>query len=168
MKIAYLADHPEFIPELAQLHYTEWSYLNPGETIVDKQRYLESNCGRGGVPSFIIAIEDAELIGSASLIEHDMDDRAELTPWLADVFVKPEYRRRGVATSLIERIEDEARSAAITRLFLYTPDAAELYRRLGWSDFETCEYKGTTVVIMAKVIKGVARPGAAAVTIGKK
>lgn len=158
MKIAYLADHPECIPELAQLHHAEWSYLHPDETIEDKTRYLMNNCGRGGVPSFIIAIDDAELVGSASLIEQDMDNREELTPWLADVFVKPEYRGRGVATSLIRRIEDEARSAGIVRLFLYTPDAAELYRRLGWIVIETCEYKGAAVVIMAREINGHSGP----------
>ncbi len=163
MKIAYLADHPEFLQELAQLHHAEWSYLHPGETIEDKKQYLKSNCGRGGVPSFIIGLEDAELIGSASLVEQDMDNRAELTPWLADVFVKPEYRGRGFATSLIRRIEDEARSAGIARLFLYTPDAAELYRRLGWTAVETCEYKGAAVVIMTRAIKGYAESGVTAV-----
>jgi len=165
MKIAYLADHPELIAELAQLHFAEWSYLNPGETIEDKKQYLKNNCGRGGVPSFIVALEDMELIGSASLIEQDMDNRADLTPWLADVFVKPEYRRRGIATSLIERIEDEARSAGITRLYLYTPDAADLYRRLGWNVFENCEYKGTDVTIMAKVIKGDGKAGETVVPV---
>ncbi len=158
MKIAHLADHPEFIPELAQLHFAEWSYLHPDETIEDKTRYLMSNCGRAGVPSFIIALEDTELIGSASLVEQDMDNREELTPWLADVFVKPEYRGRGVATSLVRRIEDEARSAGIVRLFLYTPDAAGLYRRLGWTVIETCEYKGAAVVIMTKAVKGQSGP----------
>lgn len=150
MRIHYLADHPEFIPELAQLHFDEWSYLKPGATLEDKQRYLESNCGRTGVPSFVIALEGGELIGSASLVAHDMDSRPELGPWLADVFVKPAHRRRGVATSLIRRIEDEALSAGVSRLFLYTPDAAELYRRLGWETVEACEYKGANVVIMSR------------------
>ena len=150
MKIEYLADHPEFIPELAALHFAEWSYLNPGESLEGKAEYLRDNCGRNGVPTFVIAIEGTRLIGSASLIAQDMDDRPDLTPWLADVFVKPEYRGQGVATSLIQRIEAEAKYAGIRKLYLYTPDAADLYRRLGWNTVETCMYKGVDVVIMAK------------------
>ena len=151
MKIEYLADHPEFIPELAKLHFAEWSYLNPGECLEGKKQYLERNSGRNGVPSFVVAVEGAELIGSASLIAQDMDDRPDLTPWLADVFVKPGYRGRGVATALIGRIEAEAKAAGIAMLYLYTPDAVELYRRLGWNMVEACKYKGVDVVIMAKM-----------------
>jgi GNAT superfamily N-acetyltransferase len=150
VKIEYLAAYPEFIAELAELHFSEWGYLNPGGTLEGKKEYLGRNCGRGGVPSFIIAVEDAELIGSASLIAQDMDDRPDLTPWLADVFVKPGYRGRGVATALIQRIEAEARSAGITTLYLYTPGAAGLYRRLGWNTVEERKYKGVDVIIMAK------------------
>ena len=150
MKIEYLADHPEFIPELAELHFAEWSYLNPGESLEGKAEYLRSICGRKGVPSFVIAVKGTRLIGSASLIAHDMDNRPDLTPWLADVFVKPAYRGQGVATSLIQRIEAEAKSAGITRLYLYTPDAAELYRRLGWNTVEACRYNGVDVLIMVR------------------
>lgn len=153
MRIVYLADYPEFIPELAVLHFAEWSYLHPGETLEGKKDYLRSNCSRNGVPTFVIAVEGAALVGSASLIAQDMDDHPELTPWLADVFVKPGYRGKGVATSLIQRIESEARSAGISSLFLYTPDAADLYRRLGWEAVEQCVYKGTDVVIMARTIQ---------------
>ena len=153
MKIEYLADYPEFIPELAELHYAEWNYLNPGESLEGKIEYLNSNCGRDGVPTFIIAVDGAELIGSASLIAQDMDNRPDLTPWLADVFVKTGYRGQGVATSLIRRIEAEAKSSGIGKLYLYTPDAAGLYLRLGWKTIEACKYKGVDVVIMARVFK---------------
>jgi len=152
VQIEYLADHPEFIPELAELHFAEWSHLNPGENIQGKIDYLRDNCGRNGVPSFFIAAEGTGLVGSASLIAQDMDNRPDLTPWLADVFVKPEYRGRGVATALIQRVEAEARSAGINELYLYTPDAAGLYRRLGWNTVEKCRYKEVDVVIMARMI----------------
>jgi GNAT superfamily N-acetyltransferase len=117
MKIEYLEDRPEFIAELADLHFAEWGYLNPGETLEGKAYYLRNNCGRHGVPSFVIAVEGTELIGSASLIAQDMDNRPDLTPWLADVYVKPKFRRQGVATALIQRIEAEAKTSGIARLF---------------------------------------------------
>ena len=153
MKIEFLADYPEYIAELAELHFAEWSYLNPGETLEDKKEYLKKLCGRSGVPCFVIAVEGDELVGSASLIAQDMDDRPDLAPWLADVFVKPEYRGRGIATTLIQRIESEARSTGIVRLYLYTPDAVKLYKKLGWRIFEASQYKDVHVQIMVKDIE---------------
>jgi N-acetylglutamate synthase-like GNAT family acetyltransferase len=58
-----------------------------------------------------------------------------------------------VATALIRHIEAEAKSAGIGKLYLYTPDAAGLYLRLGWKTVEECKYKGVDVVIMAKLLK---------------
>ena len=153
MNIEYLADHPEFITELANLHFAEWSHLNPGESLAQRTDRLRRLCGRHGVPSFLVAFDGSELIGSASLIERDMDNHTELTPWLADVFVKPGFRRRGIASLLIRRIEDVARSAGISNLYLYTPSAASLYRRLGWTAVEHCRYKGIDVVIMSRTLR---------------
>ena len=33
MRIEYLADRLEFIPELARLHFQEWGYLRPEQTL---------------------------------------------------------------------------------------------------------------------------------------
>ena len=54
---------------------------------------------------------------------------------------------------MIRRIEAEAKSAGIGKLYLYTPDAAGLYLRLGWKKIEACKYKGVDVVVMARVFK---------------
>ena len=84
------------------------------------------------------------------LLVHDMDSRPQLTPWLAGVFVKPQFRGKGIGSALVRRIEAEGRSLGVSTLHLYTPNAESLYERLGWSLTERCEYRNTNVVVMSK------------------
>jgi predicted N-acetyltransferase YhbS len=110
MQIQYLADHPAHISELARLHFEEWSYSYPGESLEGRTARLRSSFGRNAIPSVVVALEDEELLGSAMLVAHDMDSRPQLTPWLAGVFVKPHCRGKGIGSALVRRIEAEARS----------------------------------------------------------
>src|SRR5258708_2239346 len=115
MQIVYLADHPEFLPTLATWHHGEWGYIKPGDTVEARQQRLEKECGHCEVPTTVIALDNGKLLGSAMLLEDDMDTRKDLSPWLASVFVAPERRREGIGAALIERIRDEARALGFAR-----------------------------------------------------
>jgi len=151
MRIEYLADHPHLISQLAGLHYEQWGYLRPNETLAQRTRRLRVACGRGGVPSAVAALaDDGSLLGSAMLIANDMATRPELTPWLAGVYVLDAYRDQGIGSALVKRIEAEAASTGAKRLHLYTPNAARFYARLGWSTDERYTYLGQRVTLMSK------------------
>lgn len=150
MQIEYLADHPGLLTELALLHHEQWGYLRPDKSLEERTEQLRAACGRGGVPTVVVAVEDGALCGSAMLIASDMDTRPDLTPWLAGVYVAAAFRGRGCGSALVRRIESEASALGVPRLYLYTPDAAGFYRRLGWNVEERCEYLGREVVVMSK------------------
>ena len=103
-------------------------------------------------PVFVALVDDEmkgeRPVGTASLVADDMSDRPELTPWLASVFVLPEWRGQGIASRLVQRVEAEACANGIGYFYLYTPDQQALYRRLGWRDRETRTYRGEAVTIM--------------------
>jgi GNAT superfamily N-acetyltransferase len=149
MHIDYLADHPEFIPALARWHYEEWSYLRPGDSVEARLSRLRAACGRGEIPTVFVAFSDGTLFGSAMLIAHDMDTRMDLTPWLAGVFVAPDYRRRGIGSALVGRVVECAAGLGVRRLYLYTPSAGQMYSRLGWSAVERTSYRGADVLVMS-------------------
>lgn len=150
MRIDYLANHPQLIDELAVLHHEQWGHFRPEESLAERRQRLESQCGRGGVPSVVVALEGDGLAGSAMLIAHDMDTRPDLTPWLAGVYVVEAFRGTGVASALVTRIEEEAARVGVERLYLYTPDAMALYAKLGWVAEECCAYRLQQVTIMMK------------------
>jgi GNAT superfamily N-acetyltransferase len=149
MKIEFLADRPEFIPQLADWHHEEWSYFRPTFTLADRIEELKASCGRHEVPVTFVALEGARLLGSAMLVPHDMDYNPHWTPWLASVFTAPEARRQGIATRLCEHVMHFASALGLPRIYLYTPSAESFYARLGWSVLERINYKGVDVTIMS-------------------
>lgn len=52
--------------------------------------------------------------------------------YVADVFVVPAFRGRGVATKLMRAVLEHPAVAGVRRVMLATSDAHELYRRLGF------------------------------------
>ncbi len=149
MRIDYLADHEEFIPLLAQWHHREWAYLRPGDSLEARTERLRECCGHREIPSVVIAFTDGVLIGSAILVEHDMDTRMDLSPWLAGVFVAPDHRRQGVGAALVQRIVDEATVLGVQKLYLYTPGGEHFYARFGWLLVERTRYRGADVTVMS-------------------
>ena len=152
MEIAPLADHMEFVDEMAQLHQAEWAHLSSILTVKDRKNALENAAGREGIPSIYIAYENNEFIGSVALIEHDLDTHLELSPWLAAVFVKERWRGQGIATLLVSFCEVQAKQIGVKKLYLSTELATQLYSKLGWEVIERCEYRAIELDIMFKKI----------------
>jgi len=150
MKIAPLCDHLRFVDEIASLHYKEWLHLSPNESIEDRRTALKSAAASEGIPSIYIAYKGSEFIGSAGLVAHDMESRSDISPWLAAVFVKKEWRKRGIATLLLKHCEFQASKAGVRTLYLFTEFAANMYAKNGWMHLEQREYKGVNVDIMHK------------------
>jgi predicted N-acetyltransferase YhbS len=76
-----------------------------------------------------VLFDDGVPVGTASLVKNDLPSRPDLTPWLASVLVRPEFRGRGYSTPLVRHVEAAAASSV---LWLYTWTAEPLYARLGW------------------------------------
>lgn len=135
MKIVPLADKKEFIAELAELHHAEWKHLNPSLTLEGRVKAIAESAGREGIPSIFIAMSGSQVVGSAALVKNDMNTRPDLSPWLAAVYVKENYRHQGIATELIARCEDEAVRSNANIWYLYTEFASGLYEKLGLTSY---------------------------------
>jgi GNAT superfamily N-acetyltransferase len=152
VQIVLLADKKEYVSELAELHHAEWRHLNPSLTLQKRAEAIANAAGRGGIPSIFIATAGSQLIGSAALVQHDMDTKPDLFPWLSAVYVKEGFRHQGIATELIARCESEAVRSNSNSWYLYTEFACKLYEKLGWRHMEHCVYNGVTVNIMCKQV----------------
>ncbi len=148
MTIEYLADHPEAVSILAEWQHAEWGHTRPGDTVEKRAARLRNFSNRDRIPLTVVALEGTEILGGASLIEHDMETRMELTPWLASVFVGEPYRRRGIGAELVRRIMAEAGKLNVPLLYLYTVHSERLYAALGWTLMERTSYLDHKIVIM--------------------
>jgi N-acetylglutamate synthase-like GNAT family acetyltransferase len=148
MRIEYLCDHPEAFPQLVEWQHAEWGHVRPGDTLEKRAARLRGFSNRDRIPLTVVALDQNEILGSASLIEHDMETRMELTPWLAGVFVAEQYRRRGIGAELVRRIMAEAKRLNVALLYLYTVHSEKFYAALGWELLERTSYREQKVVIM--------------------
>ncbi len=148
MEIIDLRQAPQHIPTIARWHFDEWGYLNPGKTLEYRiermQRYIADN----PIPSMLIAVEGDAVLGTAALVEADMDSHPELTPWLASVYIREDQRGLGLGKKLVQALMDFAGQQQLERLYLFTPDQAGFYAKLGWKMRAQESYRDTSVTIM--------------------
>lgn len=149
MHIGYLADHPESVQTLALAIWPHWRKEVPEDTTVEhRARKLQSHMQKAALPLALVALEQGEVLGTASLRVHDLEGREELSPWLGGVFVLPNHRDKGVASALCKAAKEQARAMGISSLYLFTSDQQNLYERLGWKTIEMTEWRGTSGSIM--------------------
>jgi GNAT superfamily N-acetyltransferase len=97
-----------------------------------------------------VLLADDEPIGTASLAAHDLDERPDLSPWLAGVFIVPHARGKGHVARLIHAVEARAAGAGIPRLWLYTSQAERIYARLGWMTEAMVQHGGRPFALMKR------------------
>lgn len=143
-----LRAEPHHVATLAEWHQEEWAHLNPGETLAMRVQRMQAYLGDAFVPSMFVCKFGDVLAGSSAVVECDMVDRMQLSPWLASVFVAPEFRRRGIGAALVKHVVEATRQAGFSRMYLYTPDEERFYQALGWSTLSRETYLGVEVAVM--------------------
>jgi GNAT superfamily N-acetyltransferase len=98
----------------------------------------------------LVAVLSGRVVGTCLLVLAEFDALHDVSPWLASLYVLPEYRKRGVAQRLVAAIENHARSNGVTRLHLYTGSAEEFYLKCGWTSYERGVADGAPYVFMGR------------------
>jgi len=147
------AQHHDTILTLASWIQEEWEHTFLEATFEELVSELEGRAAPDRIPGTFVALEGDRLVGTASIVKHDMSTRSELSPWLSAVYVPPEYRNRGIGSMLVRRAMQETEILGVKRLYLYTPDRMRFYTRLGWDILEQNRYHGVDVVIMSYEIE---------------
>lgn len=147
--IEYLGEHRAAIPEIVSWLHTQWGYLMPDVSPEKLAEIFENRLTLHQIPETFVARCDGEVVGTASLVNHDMSTRIDLTPWLASVYIKAEHRGQGIGSQMVQAVMNEAKILGIEKFYLFTPNRTAFYARLGWQKVEETEYRGEQVTIMA-------------------
>jgi ribosomal protein S18 acetylase RimI-like enzyme len=100
-------------------HHAYWAHGRPRETVERLVREAQR----------VVGLYDRERqLGFARAFT----DGTALV-YLADVYVLPEYRRRGLGVELVREMVDHGPFAGL-RWILHTRDAHELYRKVGFTE----------------------------------
>jgi GNAT superfamily N-acetyltransferase len=150
IQIDYLAGKPKIIPLLAKWHHQQWGHLVGASTLAQRKARLKYHLQRKAIPTTFVAWHYDKPVGSASLVANDMAILPEWIPWLANVYVLPEYRRQGIGARLVQRVAAEALDLGYPRLYLYTPDQMHFYETMGWLTSHLRHYRGAEMTVMMR------------------
>jgi GNAT superfamily N-acetyltransferase len=152
LKHVLLADRPAAVPLVANWLYGEWGDERPGSSSEGLAAEISAKLSRDGLPVHVLAMVGDVEVGIAVLKAHEMKDIfPERTPWLGSLYVRSDYRRKGIAASLVREVERLAAAGNFRQLHLQTERLdGGLYTRLGWIPAERVAYKTLDVLVMTK------------------
>ena len=146
--ISDLRQRPEFFDIVAdRIWRASWKEVGyPLDYITGR---LNENLNTEPIPIALVAHDGAEFLGTASVIASDLEERPQLTPWVAAVWVEPDARSRGLGGALVERAARDCFALGLPRVYLCArPELAGFYERLGWIAIERgVGERGLTVFI---------------------
>jgi GNAT superfamily N-acetyltransferase len=152
--IVSTSDRPDLVEVTARWRWEAFFRPSgaPFEPILEAAR--QTAAMSRAIPRTLVLLVDDEPVGTVSLTAHDLKERPDLTPWLAGMFVAPHARGRGYATLLIGAIEQVARDASVSTLWLFTNTAERIYARAGWQTVEIIRHKGEPHALMRRNLHG--------------
>ena len=147
--IRFLADVPGHADTLAAWHHAQWSHLYDDWTLAQTREELRDHATRRTRPTTLVALQDKALLGSVSLVDEDAPElRDQGDAWLASLYVVPEARGTGLGKALVKALVEFAAGQGVERLWLFTPEHADFYARLGWRPQGRVMLRGTRVQLM--------------------
>jgi predicted N-acetyltransferase YhbS len=147
-QIEQLAERPDLLPIVAAWIYHQWWTTVEGASVNTLADLLRGHLVHDEIPLTFVASLDRLPIGTATLMAHDVgtEQWPDLSPWLAALYVQPDYRRRGVGGALVSATVSKARALGARVLYLSTVDREDFYAQLGWQVVD----RSDRTVVMSK------------------
>ena len=150
MDVRLLADHPGHVDTLAAWHHAQWGHLYDDWSFAAATAELRDHASRRDRPTTLVLLDDAgTLLGSVSLVDEDAPELADRgDAWLASLYVVPQARGKGLGARLVRALVAHAAAQGIAHLWLFTPEHASFYARLGWTTVGGAQLRGVPVTLM--------------------
>jgi len=134
LKIYNIKEKQEYIKEIAILTQKEWGSDSKtqqefDEKVNKKISKIINNLNNKDYCKLIL-LDDDKLVGFISIFPSDGEERKDLTPWYATMYVKKEYRKKGYSKLLNDSILEEARKRGYKKIYLKT-DLQNYYEKFG-------------------------------------
>jgi GNAT superfamily N-acetyltransferase len=134
--ISDLRQQPEFFEPVADRVWQAWWQPN-GYPLATIRGRLEENMQDAPIPLALVAHDGSTFLGTASVIASDLDERPDLTPWVAAVWVEERVRGQGIGAALVDAAAHASFSLGFARVYLCArARMTGFYERLGWTLIE--------------------------------
>lgn len=148
IKICFLAEVPEVVPQLVKLFQEEWAdYYGPeGPGIAESD--IWERCQINSIPLTLIATDNnGEVVGTGTLSAESTDLAFNQGPWISALVVERNRRGSGIGTALISALEMEARRFRCQFIYMSTYTAGGILLSRGWEEVNktTCHQGIATI-----------------------
>lgn len=134
LKIYNIKEKQEFLREVAELTQKEWgSKTNSEEEFeakINKKISKIINNFNNHLYCKLVLLDNDILIGFISIFPTDGNERKDLSPWYATMYVKEEFRGKGYSKILNNAILVEAKKRGFKKLYLKT-ELINYYEKFG-------------------------------------
>lgn len=147
--ISRLCEIPSLAPILVTTHAREWGHLyakwNREVALAD----FQSETAKSAIPTTWVIHDRADTpMGSISLVMDDLPGHPGLNPWLASLYVFPEFRGRGLGKLLVRQALDFLRQQKYPHAYLFTEDQVPFFANFGFAIHGPAQANGHAVTIM--------------------
>ncbi len=115
MKIISIKNNDLYLKEYITLCSKEWGSNNTTNEYIERK--LKEIKTTNKVID-ILALIDKEMIGFISLFNEDDNERQDLYPWYATIYVKDKYREKNYSKILNDAIINRAKELGYKRIYL--------------------------------------------------
>ncbi len=147
--VTTIARRPDLLPVVADWLWREF-WQRTGRSLEQIHAIYADCCAEVGAPQTFVLLADGTPVGTATLAAEDLEERPDLTPWLAGVYVAPGTRGRGYVRHLLAAFDAACRVASIRTAWLYTNTAERTYLRGGWQAVEVIGRPGKLLVTLMR------------------
>ncbi len=131
MKIIELKNNKTLLKEYVKLCNSEWGTK---KSLLEMNLYIEKKVNKILEDDKVISVQalvnNDELIGFISLFKYDGDEKRDLTPWYATMFVKGKYRKKGYSKILNDVIIKKAKELNYSKVYLKS-NLVNYYEKFG-------------------------------------
>jgi N-acetylglutamate synthase-like GNAT family acetyltransferase len=134
--ISDLRQWPKFFDTVADRIWQAWWQPN-GYPLDYISTRLRENMEATPIPFALVAHDGERFLGTSSVIASDLEERPQLSPWIAAVWVEEDARRRGIGAALVNRAAQDCFALGVSRAYLCArPRMTGFYETLGWTVVE--------------------------------
>jgi N-acetylglutamate synthase-like GNAT family acetyltransferase len=135
--ISNLRKVPHFADTVASRGWHAW-WTDSGVPLADYRSLLNPMLESDGIPFCLVAHDGEVYQGSCVVIENDLDARPRYAPWIAALWVDPDHRSQGLASSLMREARSILHAMSVKSVYLCAkPKMTTYYLARGWNQIET-------------------------------
>lgn len=132
-----LRQRPEYLDLVADRIWHAW-WQDSEMDLAAFRTFVARGLGQAPIPSVFVALDGERFLGTASIVEVDLDIRPHYRPWVAAVWVEEAARGRGIGRALVGAAAGAIFRAGFPRAYLYTgAHRVSFYTGFGWQPIET-------------------------------